>query len=193
MEGNNTENAEHNIVGRFVQKSQTGWNLQYTQDEKYCARAVTNEVQFYESGDLATVWNKLRVEGVQDFALSPGQTNALAVFVPEKKVSKIGHRVGSSVLTPYRVILQLSRSSPYRISWLLFRRRISLRAIKCNCCGISRGQVLLFWRKLKSTSQEKAIMARLPCIFSVQMVASILESTLVCSICVCNNAGADLL
>ncbi|CRG83012.1 Eukaryotic translation initiation factor 2A [Talaromyces islandicus] len=73
------------VVGRFVQKSQTGWNLQYTSDEQYCGRAVTNEVQFYKSHDLGTVWNKLRVEGVSGFALSPGKTQALAVFVPERK------------------------------------------------------------------------------------------------------------
>ena len=77
---------EHNIVGRFVQKSQTGWNLQYTYDEKYCARVVTNEVQFYQSQDLGTVWNKLRVEGVSDFAVSPGENHSIAVFVPERKV-----------------------------------------------------------------------------------------------------------
>src|SRR5207245_4191090 len=61
-------------------------NLQYTHDEKYCARVVTNEVHFYESDDLGTVWNKLRVEGVADFAISPGKTNSVAVFVPERKV-----------------------------------------------------------------------------------------------------------
>lgn len=77
---------EHNMVGRFVQKSQTGWNLQYTFDEQYCARVVTNEVQFYESGDLGTVWDKLRVEGVSDFAISPGSNYSIAVFVPERKV-----------------------------------------------------------------------------------------------------------
>lgn len=80
---------EHNIVGRFVQKSQTGWNLQYTYDEQYCARVVTNEVQFYQSGDLATVWNKLRVEGVTEFAVSPGENHSIAVFIPERKVSRI--------------------------------------------------------------------------------------------------------
>ena len=73
-------------VGRYVQKSQTGWNLQYTSDEKYCARLVTNEVQFYESGDLGTVWNKLRLEGVSDFAIAPGKDHSVAVFVPERKV-----------------------------------------------------------------------------------------------------------
>lgn len=73
------------MVGQFVQRSQTGWNLQYTSDERYCARVVTNEVQFYESGDLRTVWNKLCLEGVTDFAISPGSVNSVAVFVPERK------------------------------------------------------------------------------------------------------------
>lgn len=80
--------AEHNIVGRFVQKSQTGWNLQYTYDERYCARVVTNEVQFYKSGDLGNVWNKLLVEGVLDFSVSPSENHSIAVFAPERKVSR---------------------------------------------------------------------------------------------------------
>ncbi|GAM83282.1 hypothetical protein ANO11243_012680 [Dothideomycetidae sp. 11243] len=73
-------------VGQYVQKSQTGWNLQYTADEQFCARCVTNEIQFYESHDLGTVWKKLRVEGVADFALSGGKTVSVAVFVPERKI-----------------------------------------------------------------------------------------------------------
>lgn len=77
---------EHIAVGSFVQKSQTGWNLQYTSDERFCARVVTNEVQFYQSDDLSKVWNKLRVEGVTEFAISPGKTHSVAVFVPERKV-----------------------------------------------------------------------------------------------------------
>ena len=85
IDDNAGESGEREVVGKFVQKSQTGWNLQYTSDEQFCARCVTNEVQFYESKDLGTVWNKLRVEGVTDFALSPGQTHSVAVFVPERK------------------------------------------------------------------------------------------------------------
>lgn len=80
-----TDEAAKLPLGQFVQKSQNGWNLQYTADEQYCARLVTNEVQFYDSNDLKTVWNKLRVEGVTDFALAPGSTHNLAVFVPERK------------------------------------------------------------------------------------------------------------
>lgn len=79
--------GERNVVGQFVQKSQTGWNLQYTRDERFCARVVTNQVQIYESADLATVWNRLIVEGVSDFAVAPGEKPSIAVFVPERKVS----------------------------------------------------------------------------------------------------------
>ncbi len=84
-----SEGEDQSPIGSFVQRSQTGWNLQYTSDEQYCARAVTNEVQFYESADLRTVWNKLRVEGVSDFALSGGQKQSIAVFIPERKVPHI--------------------------------------------------------------------------------------------------------
>lgn len=73
------------VVGEYVQKSQTGWNLQYTSDEKFCARAVTNEVQFYQSNDLRNPWNRLHVEGVTTFAVSPGKNHSVAVFVPERK------------------------------------------------------------------------------------------------------------
>lgn len=86
VEEGGAASEDKQVVGRFVQKSQTGWNLQYSFDEKYCARVVTNEVQIYESADLTTVWNKLRAEGVADFALSPGQNHSLAIFVPERKV-----------------------------------------------------------------------------------------------------------
>ena len=88
-EGRDGDDGERHIVGKFVQKSQTGWNLQYTYDETYCARTVTNEIQFYESGNLSTVWNKLRVEGVTEFAVSPGKNHSVAVFVPERKVGWI--------------------------------------------------------------------------------------------------------
>ncbi|EKG10466.1 Six-bladed beta-propeller TolB-like protein [Macrophomina phaseolina MS6] len=77
--------GQRGVVGQFVQKNQTGWNLQYTSDERFCARCVTNEVQFYQSEDLSTVWNKLRLEGVADFAISPGKNHSVAVFVPERK------------------------------------------------------------------------------------------------------------
>ncbi|CAK7272129.1 hypothetical protein SEPCBS119000_004963 [Sporothrix epigloea] len=85
--------SERSPLGRFVQKSQSGWNLQYTADEQFCARLVTNEVHFYKSDDLSNVHDKLRVEGVAAFSLSPGKTNSVAVFVPERKGQPAAVRV----------------------------------------------------------------------------------------------------
>ena len=90
-------------LGRFVQKQMAGWNLQYTADEKYCARLVTNEVQFFENHDLVTVWNKLRVEGASNYALAPGIKNhAVAVFVPERKVNSASRL---SPILPYELFI----------------------------------------------------------------------------------------
>jgi translation initiation factor 2A len=89
LDDNAGAEGQRSVVGQFVQRNQTGWNLQYTSDERYCARVVTNEVQFYESGDLRTVWNKLIVEGVTDFAVSPGEKHSVAVFIPERKVGPL--------------------------------------------------------------------------------------------------------
>jgi translation initiation factor 2A len=44
--------ATGEFIQEFVQKSQNGWALQYTQDEKLCCRNVTNEVHIYESANL---------------------------------------------------------------------------------------------------------------------------------------------
>jgi uncharacterized protein with WD repeat len=44
--------ATGGLVQEFTQKSQNGWSLQYSQDEKICCRNVTNEVHIYESANL---------------------------------------------------------------------------------------------------------------------------------------------
>ena len=160
---------EQALVGKFVQKSQTNWNLQYTHDEKYCARSVSNEIQFYESGDLGTVWNKLRVEGVTDFAIAPGSTNRIAVFTPVHKVCG-GFFCGedySADLGP-RVNLLRSRSSMCLSLMLLCHRRISSKAIKFNSSGMFKGQVSLSKQKPKLINLARVIMGRLHCIFSAQ-------------------------
>jgi translation initiation factor 2A len=101
VDDNAGQEGERSVVGQFTQRSQTGWNLQYNADEKYCARVVTNEVQFYESGDLKTVWNKLRVEGVTDFALAPGKNPSVAVFIPERKVCNFSFTSSIPILTTF--------------------------------------------------------------------------------------------
>ncbi|WBW70736.1 translation initiation factor eIF2A [Schizosaccharomyces osmophilus] len=80
----NTDTGD--LIFSFVQRNQTGWNLQYTVDEKLAARLVTNEIHFYDTANLGKppVF-KLRVEGMSDFALSPGRNHIVAVFVPERK------------------------------------------------------------------------------------------------------------
>ncbi|KAI9885915.1 MAG: hypothetical protein M1823_002288 [Watsoniomyces obsoletus] len=80
-----SDDADKTPMGSFVQRSQSGWNLQYTGDEQYCARAVTNEVHFYQSDNLREVSSKLRAEGLTEFALSGGEKQSLAVFIPERK------------------------------------------------------------------------------------------------------------
>lgn len=126
-----TTDTEKENIGRFVQRSQTGWNLQYTFDEKFCARVVTNEVQIYESHDLTKVWNKLRVEGVSDFAVSPGENHSIAVFVPERKVSKHDTRL-IMVTDRSRDNQPQSESTTCRTSLLQYRRRTSSRVTRFN-------------------------------------------------------------
>jgi translation initiation factor 2A len=79
----------------FLQKSQPGgWSLQYTYDEKYCARQVSSTlILFYESSNMKTAWSKLQVDGVEEFSLSPGQNYSVAVFVPESKGKPASVRV----------------------------------------------------------------------------------------------------
>jgi translation initiation factor 2A len=129
-----TELAERTVVGKFVQKNQTGWNLQYTFDERYCARTVTNEVQFYESGDLGTVWNKLRIEGVSDFALSPGRNHSIAVFVPERKVSLFAKLLWHNSYS-CRVNRPLSKSTTYLALPHQLPRRAFTRQKRYSFCG----------------------------------------------------------
>jgi hypothetical protein len=159
-EGGVGENA---VVGRFVQKSQNSWNLQYTSDEHYCARVVTNEVQFYKSHDLSNVWNKLRVEGVADFALSPGKSQAIAVFVPERKVSLNNSQPGvTCILTECRDNRLQSRFSWFRSLTTRSHRRPSSRATKSNSNGTTLAPLSSSWRKPTLTGLARVIMERRP-------------------------------
>jgi len=128
------EGGEREVVGQFVQKNQTGWNPQYTSDEQFCARVVTNEVQFYQSEDLATVWNKLRVEGVTDFAVAPGEEHSVAVFVPERMVRETHWAAfaGTFIYTGIRANQQLLKSSMSPNSMHPGRRRHFSKGTKCS-------------------------------------------------------------
>lgn len=142
------DDLEKQTIGKFVQKNQTGWNLQYTFDERFCARVVTNEVQIYESHDLTKVWNKLRVEGVSDFTVSPGENHSIAVFVPERKVcmqllSK-PQKLTSPGFTCISSCLQCSQLRYAGLTEKFLQRRqgtaqVERQRDEPNCVGANRG------------------------------------------------------
>ncbi|KAG8217066.1 eukaryotic translation initiation factor eIF2A-domain-containing protein [Butyriboletus roseoflavus] len=70
----------------FTQKSQEGWDLQYTISESHAIRLVSQEVQVFRPAEWGKgVVEKLRVEGASMVSLSPGLNPSVAVFVAEKK------------------------------------------------------------------------------------------------------------
>ncbi|CAL1703198.1 unnamed protein product [Somion occarium] len=70
----------------FTQKSQEGWDLQYTISESHAVRLVGQEIQVFRPAEWSKgVVDKLKVEGATTMSLSPGLNPSVAVFVPEKK------------------------------------------------------------------------------------------------------------
>ncbi|KAH9483473.1 Eukaryotic translation initiation factor 2A [Psilocybe cubensis] len=70
----------------FTQKSQEGWDLQYTISESHAIRLVSSEIQVYRPSEWSKgIVDKLRVEGSTLVSLSPGLNPSIAVFVAEKK------------------------------------------------------------------------------------------------------------
>ncbi|KAF4615117.1 hypothetical protein D9613_003458 [Agrocybe pediades] len=70
----------------FTQKSQEGWDLQYTISESHAIRLVSSEIQVFRPSEWSKgIVDKLRVEGATSVTLSPGLNPSIAVFVAEKK------------------------------------------------------------------------------------------------------------
>lgn len=71
----------------FSQKSQEGWDLQYTISESHAIRLVSSDIQVFHPADWSKgIADKLKVEGATSVSLSPGLNPSVAVFVAEKKV-----------------------------------------------------------------------------------------------------------
>ena len=71
----------------FTQKSQEGWDLQYTISESHAIRLVSQEIQVFRPAEWSHgVADKQKVEGATSITLSPGLNPSVAVFIPEKKV-----------------------------------------------------------------------------------------------------------
>ncbi|XP_047119324.1 eukaryotic translation initiation factor 2A [Schistocerca piceifrons] len=60
------------LIKEFVQKKLSGWEPQWSQDEKICARIVNNDVLFYENANFNAVANKIHIQKVENFSLAPG-------------------------------------------------------------------------------------------------------------------------
>ncbi|KAF8957747.1 eukaryotic translation initiation factor eIF2A-domain-containing protein [Flammula alnicola] len=70
----------------FTQKSQEGWELQYTISESHAIRLVSSEIQVFRPSEWSKgIVDKLKVEGSTAVSLSPGLNPSVAVFVAEKK------------------------------------------------------------------------------------------------------------
>lgn len=70
----------------FTQKSQDGWDLQYTISESHAIRLVGQEIQVFRPAEWSKgIVDKLKVEGATSVTLSPGLNPSVAVFVAEKK------------------------------------------------------------------------------------------------------------
>ncbi|KAG6885362.1 hypothetical protein C0993_002692 [Termitomyces sp. T159_Od127] len=70
----------------FSQKSQEGWDVQYTISESHAVRLVSGEIQVYRPAEWSKgIVDKLKVEGATMVSLSPGLNPSVAIFVAEKK------------------------------------------------------------------------------------------------------------
>ncbi|KAJ1737073.1 hypothetical protein LPJ72_000828 [Coemansia sp. Benny D160-2] len=73
------------LHGGFVQSSFVAAAIQWTDDEKYCAKLFPGQVRFYTPGSMTKPTLTLKLDGVAAFSVSPGLSPSVAVFVPERK------------------------------------------------------------------------------------------------------------
>ncbi|XP_012695260.1 eukaryotic translation initiation factor 2A [Clupea harengus] len=73
-------------IKAFYQKKVQGWCPSWADDESIAVRNVNNELHFFEENDFETIANKLHLQKVSEFALSPGcKPSKVAVYVPGSK------------------------------------------------------------------------------------------------------------
>ncbi|KAI9032180.1 eukaryotic translation initiation factor eIF2A-domain-containing protein [Hyaloraphidium curvatum] len=74
------------VLSFTMKQQQLNWNVKWTDDERFCGRLQTGEVQIYDASDFAKgVHSRLKLEGITDFGISPGANPHVAAFVGEKK------------------------------------------------------------------------------------------------------------
>uniref|UniRef100_A0AAY4AXK4 Eukaryotic translation initiation factor 2A n=1 Tax=Denticeps clupeoides TaxID=299321 RepID=A0AAY4AXK4_9TELE len=73
-------------IKTFYQKKADGWCPSWAQDESIAVRNVNNELHFFEDNNFETIANKLHLQKVSEYALSPGSKPCkVAVYVPGVK------------------------------------------------------------------------------------------------------------
>ncbi|XP_029028193.1 eukaryotic translation initiation factor 2A [Betta splendens] len=74
------------LIKALYQKKVDSWCPSWSEDEKICVRSVNNELHFYENNDFNTIANKLHMQKISDFVLSPGGApSKVAAYVPGTK------------------------------------------------------------------------------------------------------------
>ncbi|KAM6931613.1 eukaryotic translation initiation factor 2A [Lycodopsis pacificus] len=74
------------LIKALYQKKVESWCPCWSEDEKLSVRSVNNELHFYENNDFNLISNKLHMQKVSDFVLSPGGLpSKVAVYVPGSK------------------------------------------------------------------------------------------------------------
>jgi uncharacterized protein with WD repeat len=108
----------------FSQKSQDGWNLQYTISESHAIRLVGQEVQVFRCAEWSSgIVDKLKVDGATSLSLSPGLKPSIAAFVAEKKVSMIFRQKWTYPIFNGRVPPPVSKYTTSTTSTLLLRAK----------------------------------------------------------------------
>jgi translation initiation factor 2A len=73
-------------LAAFTQKSQNGWDMQFTISESHAVRLVNQELQVFHPATWAKgVVDKLRLDNMNAIALSPGLNPSVAVFLARGK------------------------------------------------------------------------------------------------------------
>ncbi|KAJ1643173.1 hypothetical protein LPJ64_005029 [Coemansia asiatica] len=78
------ETATGQALGGFKQNNFSASALQWTDDERFCAKLFSGEVRFYTPTALGRAALKLALDGITEFSVSPGLSPSVAVFVPER-------------------------------------------------------------------------------------------------------------
>ncbi|KAM8903631.1 eukaryotic translation initiation factor 2A [Spinachia spinachia] len=74
------------LIKALYQKKLDSWCPSWSEDEEISVRSVNNELHFYENNNFNLIANKLHMQKVSDFVLSPGgQPSKVAVYVPGSK------------------------------------------------------------------------------------------------------------